>query len=81
VRDERADAALIHQALQDYAAPDCDDIAGGVILTGWAVVAEWMDHDGQRFLTRMHQPDGTLWQAKGFWHEALNGTWPADDGD
>lgn len=78
---DREAAERIHQSLQDNAKPECGDIVGDVVLTGWAIVVEWMDHDGQRFLTRMHQPDGTLWQAKGFWHEALNGDWPAPDDD
>jgi hypothetical protein len=76
---DRAAADRIHDVLQADGAPRSDEISGGVVLTQWAIVTEWMDHDGQRFLTRMHQPDGTIWQAKGLWHEALNGTWPGSE--
>jgi hypothetical protein len=68
----QADSEAIQAALQEGAGPD----QGDCILTAWAVVAEWMHSDGTRTLTRMHAAGGTLWQAKGLWHEALfSGGW------
>jgi hypothetical protein len=47
-----------------------------VLLTGWVVVAEWMDAGGDRFISRMLSDGSTPWQAKGYLYEGLNGSWP-----
>jgi hypothetical protein len=45
------------------------------LLTGWTLVAEWVDHDGDRWLTREQAASTTQWSARGMHHEALNGDW------
>jgi hypothetical protein len=47
-----------------------------VLLVGWVVMAEWMEPDGQRFISRMLGDGSTPWQAKGYLYEGLNGAWP-----
>ena len=37
---------FIHEAIQAHA-PRGED----AVLTGWALVCEWMDHDGERWLS------------------------------
>jgi hypothetical protein len=61
----------IHAAIQEHA-PRGED----AVLTGWALVAEWMDHDGERWLSRAHSATIPAWTAKGMHHEVLYGDWP-----
>jgi hypothetical protein len=49
------------------------------VLTGWVLVAEWMDHQGERWLSKGHAASTPAWAAKGMHHEALFGEWPAED--
>ena len=72
--DPRREA--IHAAIQ-ASGPEFDH--GHAVLTGWALVAEWMDEDGERWLSEAHAPATTSWAAGGMYHEALYGDWP--DGD
>jgi len=67
----------IHDAIQQHARIAREE---GAILTGWVVVAEWMDPAGERWLSKAHAASTTSWAAKGMHHEALNGDWP-DGGD
>jgi hypothetical protein len=46
------------------------------LLTGWVVVAEWMDESGERWLSKTHATGTASWAAKGMMHEALFGDWP-----
>lgn len=64
----------IHEAIQQNA-----PIGRQALLTGWALVAEWVDHDGERWLSRAHAESTSTWAAKGMHHEALHGDWPAGD--
>jgi hypothetical protein len=66
----------IHAAIQANA-PRGED----AVLTGWALVAEWMDHDGERWLTKSHAPTVAQWAASGMHHEALYGRWPEPSDD
>lgn len=66
----------IHEAIQANQPRGRD-----AILTGWALVAEWMDHDGERWLTKGHSPSVAGWAANGMHHEALYGDWPHPEGD
>lgn len=56
------------------------------ILTGWVVVAEWMDEKGGRWLSKNTGDAAgdtlTKWGMNGFLHEALHEDWgdPVDDG-
>jgi hypothetical protein len=63
----------IHDAIQQNARMGAED---GAVLTGWALVAEWMDADGERWLTKGHAAHTTSWGANGMYHEALFGEWP-----
>jgi hypothetical protein len=61
----------IHEALQQHM-----PMGGKAVLTGWVVVAEWMDEHGERWISKGHAPATTGWAAKGMHHEALHGEWP-----
>jgi hypothetical protein len=75
--DAKRDA--IHDAIQ-ASGPEFDD--GHAVLTGWALVAEWMDEKGERWLSKAHAAGTAVWAARGMHHEALYGEWPsADDGE
>ena len=65
----------VHEALQANPAPGNE----GRVLTGWIIVSEWMDPDGERWLGRMHSATTPAWTAKGFLHEGLYGEWPDPD--
>lgn len=69
--DPQRDA--IHEAIQVNA------FSGGrAVLTGWALVAEWMDEDGERWLTKAHAATTPQWAADGMHHQALHGDWPGE---
>jgi hypothetical protein len=65
----------IHDAIQEHA-----PIGSEAVLTGWVLVAEWMDHDGERWLSKAHAASTPAWAANGMHHEALHGQWPDDSG-
>ena len=69
--DPKRDA--IHEAIQS-AGPEFDE--GHAVLTGWALVAEWMDETGERWLSRTHAQGTAHWEARGMHHEVLYGHWP-----
>lgn len=77
--DPRRDA--LHEFLQEQGPPppDADDpdrtIADGAVLTGWVLIAEWMDPEGERWLVRGHAAGKTRWEAVGMAHEFLYGDW------
>lgn len=69
-------ATRIHAALQDTLAVE-DELPESSMLRGWVVVAEWLDPDGNRWLSKKAGganaesiPD---WQLNGYLHEALDG--------
>jgi hypothetical protein len=64
----------LHEAIQKHA-----PTGQNAVLTGWALVAEWMDEDGDRWITKTHAAAVTHWTANGMYHEALHGPWPRDD--
>jgi hypothetical protein len=64
----------LHEAIQRHA-----PIGREAILTGWALVAEWMDDSGDRWLSKMNAESTPQWTVNGMWHEAMHGKWP-DDG-
>jgi hypothetical protein len=68
--DPKRDA--IHEAIQQNARTAED----GAVLTGWVLIAEWMDEDGERWLSKGHAAHTAHWSAKGMLHEALFGEWP-----
>jgi hypothetical protein len=52
----------LHRAIQ-ASAPEFD--TGHAVLTGWALVAEWMDEAGERWLSKAYAPGTAVWEAKG----------------
>ena len=72
---DRSDPARdsIHETIQANMGPD------GAILTGWALVAEWADGGGERWLSKGHCATTPAWAAAGYFHEALYGQWPEGD--
>jgi hypothetical protein len=50
----------------------------GVALGAWVLMAEWVEADGQKLLTRLVSNRTSAWQVKGFLHEGLYTEWPAD---
>lgn len=74
--DPRRDA--LTDFLQDQGPPDFDRPA---VLTGWVIVADWMDDEGERWLTRGYSSSLAKWHAFGLLHEALFGNWAEDDDD
>ena len=71
--DERRDR--IHALLQELGPPD-DEQAGGLLI-GWVLVMEWVDTNGEKWLSRGHSAEISTWHASGLYHEALYGNWPA----
>jgi hypothetical protein len=47
-------------------------------LGGWVLMAEWIEPDGQRLLTRLVSDKSSAWQVKGFLHEGLYTDWPPE---
>lgn len=76
--DPRRDA--LHAFLQEQGPPpdgdSGEDVIGTAVLTGWVVVEEWMDSDGDRWLTRGYAASKAKWEADGMIHETLYGDWP-----
>ncbi len=70
------DREAIHKAIQQNMQTGKD-----AILTGWALVAEWIDHEGERWLSKAHAASTTQWAARGMHHEVLHGDWPDPEDD
>jgi len=66
----------IHEALQEHM-----PMGREAVLTGWVIVAEWMDHEGDRWLSQGRAASTPGWTAKGMHHEALHGEWPDNESD
>jgi hypothetical protein len=64
----------IHEAIQVNAG-HVQDASGGAILTGWVVLAEWMDKDGDRYLSHCRAPSTSAWTARGMAHDYIYGEW------
>jgi hypothetical protein len=71
--DPKRDA--LHAAIQ-ASGPEFDN--GHAVLTGWALVAEWMDEEGERWLSKAHAAGTAEWAAKGMHFEVLHGHWPTE---
>lgn len=76
VSDERRDA--LHEFIQEQGPLD---VEGSAVLVGWAVVCDWMDEGGERWLSKAHSASIPDWVASGLHHVALNGEWPSHDAD
>ena len=49
-----------------------------VRLVAWGLVAQWETPTGEKLLTRMASVNTSLWEFKGYLHEALYGSWVTD---
>lgn len=64
----------VHAAIQET--NDAQDDLDGAVLTGWVTVCEWMDPDGDRWISFLSGTDGgektpPPWTIRGYLHEAL----------
>lgn len=66
----------LHAAIQEHACP-----LPGAFLTGWVLIAEWVDTDGKRWLSRRMADDTTPWAADGMFHAGLSDDWADGDED
>ena len=71
---------LVHEVVQttNDSNPDLE----GSVLTGWVLISEWSDPEGQRWLSRlsgsgMGESSPPPWQQQGYLWNALNG-WPGE---
>lgn len=71
--DTNYDFEAITAAVQEQAPTE------GAVLTGWALMCEWMTPDGQRVLSRIRPAYVTEWLADGMYHHALYTDWGDDD--
>lgn len=67
----------IHATIQELGPADMEGKAA--VLTGWAIICDWMDEDGERWLSKAHSANIPGWIASGYHHEALYGDWPTLD--
>ena len=63
-----ADRDALDQAISAHAAPE-----PGLALTGWVLIAEWMDDSDGKHLTRLSSAPITTWAVDGMLHDALYG--------
>lgn len=73
----------VWEAVQD--STDADEEIHGAILMGYVLVAEWMDEEGQRWLSLLHASNGgdsdaPDRQRQGYLHNALY-EWPTEEED
>lgn len=68
----------IHEVLQELGPEGIDRHA---VLVGWVIVTDWMDEDGDRWLSKGHSASIPTWTAEGMHHEALYGNWPSGASD
>lgn len=69
----------LHDAIQRHAVPSEMDAPGGALLTGWCIVAEFVDVRGERWLARRESEGLTAWAREGMLHNALlSDTWKPD---
>lgn len=64
----------IHEAVQ--ATNDQQDELDDALLVGWVLVAEWMDPEGDRWLSKVSGTNGgedspNSWTERGYLHEVL----------
>ena len=57
----------LHDAIQARGEP-------GSVLVGWTVVAEWLEPNDRRPLTKWSSPNLSPWHVKGLLYQALHGS-------
>jgi hypothetical protein len=75
--DDKSDTRRdrIHELIQEMGPAEHDRKA---VLVGWTIVCDWMDEDGERWLSKAHSASIPQWHADGMRHEALYGDWPRE---
>ena len=51
----------------------------GSVLTGWVVVAEWMDPNGETWLSGLKDQNTSIWKRDGMLHHVLYGDMEGDE--
>lgn len=71
----------IHEVLQEVGVLNGGTNHEGrsALLTGWVVVTQWIDDDGETWISKAHSSSLQYWAANGMHHEALYGEWPTAD--
>lgn len=67
---------MIHAAIQTVGSPDP---ARPSVLVGFALVCDWHDTDGRRWLSQSRTPHLPVWQADALLHAALDEQWETED--
>ena len=68
----------IHAAIQEHAVKELDKPA---VLVGWAMVCDWSDSDGERWLSRGYSSSLPVWFAEALFREGLEWNERGDDDD
>lgn len=66
VRQDQDRVAVALQQCNPHSMPE------GSLLTGWVVVAEFMDPNGEKWLTRLSHPGSSVWTTDGLLHYGLH---------
>ena len=75
----RRSREAVHAAIQ--ANPPPEFVEKGALLTQWAVVAEWVTSDGEKWLSRLESEGLTAWDRKGMLFEVLWNWDEAEEGE
>jgi hypothetical protein len=68
-------AAVVADNRPEITADDMDAPTPTAMVSGFALVVEWVEPDGERKLSRLYPPHMTPWHADGMWHAALYNDW------
>lgn len=70
----------LDEAIRDILNNDRPNAAReGSLVVGWVVVADWVDPDGQRWLSYTKSEGVTEWQAKGMANEVVAGGFDSEE--
>lgn len=61
----------LHEAIAANSA-HVQEEAGGAVLTGWVIVSEWMDRDGDRYLAHCRSESTTAWAMRGMLGDVIS---------
>jgi hypothetical protein len=70
--DTDAELEALHSAIQANGDPSLP----GALLSHWIIIAEWVDDEGEPWLSRRSSENMTTWLRRGMLHDALDeATW------
>lgn len=75
--EETSPESLVHEALEQT--NQLEGPTEGSVLVGWALVAEWVDLNGDRTLVKLANQDATDWQIDGYLYAGLHSNFEEDD--